>query len=173
MIEPLLNSQEIEDLVEVGRTRRHPGERLCQRNVVSSAQRRQQIVFLKHESDLGAPHHRALIFTELPQIHSVDQNLTRSGRSQPAQNMKQSRFPGARRSNDCQELAASNIEIDAAQCGHVDIAGVIHLLQRSHPNNGVAPRILGRDRRTKLTCCPEARRTTHTPAPQSHPAVQP
>ena len=71
-----------------------------QRDVLQARQRRQQVEELEDESDLVAPHARQLVVAEFRKRLPVQLDLALSRPVQPADQVQQGRFPGARRPHD-------------------------------------------------------------------------
>ncbi len=84
-------------------------------DVVFRAERRQQIVFLKHEADGFLAQIGALGVGHFEEIAAVDMNGAGGGRREAAENVEQRRFAGAAGTDDGEKFAARDRETDAAQ----------------------------------------------------------
>ena len=99
-------------------------------DVVARREVRQQVEFLEDESHGALAQVGAAGVGERGEILIADADAARGGRSQTADDVEQRRLAGARRPDDGEELAAFDVEIDAAQGGHV------HLARRGRPCAG-------------------------------------
>ncbi len=98
-------------------------------DVSEGGERRQQIVSLEDEADLSAPQAGALAVGELRQLLPIDDHLAGGDRGEPADDVKQRRLAGARRTDDADELAAGHFHGDAAKRVHVHFAHVVDLAE--------------------------------------------
>src|SRR3954468_11520144 len=108
MVEPLFDTQQIDNLVEVRRIAIaiFPGD--INRNIYvgSRGERWQQIELLKHESDFRFAHAGARRVGKLGEIDSVNNYIAGVGPRQPTQNVKQRRLAAARRPHNADELSS-------------------------------------------------------------------
>ena len=70
-----------------------PRQFMRQQDILFRRQRRDQLIGLKHEPDLLAPHHRQLVFAQSGDIGAVDDTVSRRRRIQPGQQPQQVLFP--------------------------------------------------------------------------------
>src|SRR6185436_3354808 len=93
-----------------------------QPHVLQRAQRRQQVEELEDEADLVAADAGQLVVAEAGERLAVDAHLAGGRAIEPADQVQQRRFAGARRSNDRDHLAARDGEGDAVERDDVAFA---------------------------------------------------
>jgi hypothetical protein len=111
MWQPVCEPQQSDDAIEVGWIAfRIPSDVLRDINVGLSAQCRQQVEFLKNESDLSLSHSGSLSVGEAGKIRAVDLDSALISPRQATQQIEKSRLAASGRANDAYELAAPDGE---------------------------------------------------------------
>jgi hypothetical protein len=65
----------------------------------------------------------------------AEEHLARRGTVQPAENVEQRRLAAARRTQQHDELAAPDLQVDVAQCVDPQVAAAVHLRQAMDPED--------------------------------------
>src|SRR5262249_39281001 len=91
------------------------GQLIRKQNVFLRGQRRDELIALKHKSDLLSSNQRQTVFVETRDIDAVDDHLTRGRRVEPRQQPEERTFPAPRRAHDRDELPLWDFEINAPQ----------------------------------------------------------
>src|SRR5437762_10249571 len=118
-------------------------------DVVGGGQRGKQVVLLEYETDHGLSHTRSLGVGHLRQVMIVYRYRAGGRGCQATDDVEQRRLAGAGGSDDRNELAALDHQVDSAQRLDIDLAHPIDLAQTADEND---------------------RRVTHKRAPRSGPS---
>jgi hypothetical protein len=133
MFHTIRNPQQAEDRLKCWiEVRMASGDVLHNANIIFRRQRRQQVVLLKNEPDCGLAKVCPLRTGHPRQIASIDPNVSRGRRCQPAEDMKQRRFARSGRSDDPYKFAFSNVQVDTAKSVNLHIANLISFGQTTH-----------------------------------------
>ncbi len=102
---------------------------------------RQQVERLKHEADTTAANSCQLRLRHPVNVVSLKLVAATRRLVEAAQDVHERRLAGAGGPDDGQELAALNLQVDAAQGGHRNVAGAIHLGYALKPyHRSISPR---------------------------------
>ena len=100
-----------------------------QRHVFPRRQTGNEIVKLKHEADVLAPVARQGRVVEFGELLAAIEDRAARGHIQTAQNIEQRALAAAGRTEQHDELARVQLQVDAPQRVHVDLAHVVDLGQ--------------------------------------------
>src|SRR5690606_30519974 len=114
------------------------GNERGQRNVMDSAELGQQVVELISEADAVAAEVGAFAVAEIPAGLAIDPHVAAARALKHSSGMQERRFPRSRRTNQTDDLARADIEIDAiehrefAAARLIDAGHVIEAQDRLH-----------------------------------------
>ena len=119
MVEPLGEADQRQRLARVERL---VGDLVHQRDVFEHGEARDQIVELEDEADMLAPIAGQLGLAGVDEIVVAPHRLARSRRIEAAEDVEQRRLAGAGRSQQHDEFAFVDVEVEVAQRMHGDLA---------------------------------------------------
>ena len=134
MIQPLAQSHHCQGLIGRHRVGCNIGN---DGNVFARRQAGNQVVELEYKAHMLAPEARQPSVSGMRQVFAVVPDMTAAGHVQPAQNIEQGRFPTARRPKQNNELPCAQLQIDASQGVHLDIAHAVNLRQALRPKDRI------------------------------------
>src|SRR4029078_10918302 len=95
MIQPVRDAEKLERFLKLRCvTSVVSGDTSCNLDVVARGERRQEIIFLEYKTDGVLSQLRAIGFTHLTKVPSVDHDRARCRRGQTSDDIEQRRFPG-------------------------------------------------------------------------------
>ena len=94
-------------------------------DVAHCAESGQQVEALEDEADFGAAHLSALAVGELGEVDAVDQNRATGGVGETAEDVEEGGLAGARGTDDGDEFAWLDCEVNFAEGGDFEFAGAV------------------------------------------------
>ena len=102
---------------------------LGKNDIVVSVERGQKIEALKDEANFVAAQHGAGRVGHGGEIVAVEKDFSAGGLGQAANHMEHSGFSATGRAHDGNKFAGKNLDVDAAQGGHVQLARAVNFPQ--------------------------------------------
>jgi hypothetical protein len=121
-------------------------------NVAHGGERGQQVEALEDEADLGAAGLGAFCVGEGGEVDAVDQHRAAGGAGETAKDVEEGGFAGAGGTDDGDELAWCDGEVDLAEGGNFQLAGAVGLAQIAGEDDGLRRREVALRRRVKRRC---------------------
>ena len=105
------------------------GDLRHQRHVLTRREARNEIVELEYEADVLAAKHGQLAFARIRQVMIIEREFAVGRRVEPAEDVEKSRFAAARRSQQHDEFAGPEFEVDPPERLYFHAAGMVDLGQ--------------------------------------------